>query len=71
MGVQNVVLRNYHNYSVLQSAIGLMKLKIESHISGAGDHDIFICGIEDWETAASATDLLALYTGTLRDQGLL
>lgn len=68
-------MRSYQSYSVLQSACGLMKLKMEAHIAGAGDHDIFICNIEDWETAGNTSSCTGssgpLYTGTLRDLGLL
>lgn len=55
--------------TVLTNAVGLVKLRIDSEVKNAGDHDVVICKVDAWETWRPPSDVLT--TGDLRIEGLL
>jgi flavin reductase (DIM6/NTAB) family NADH-FMN oxidoreductase RutF len=56
-----------------EDAAGVMELKVVSEFIPAGDHEVVICDVVNWETpeAAAAAKQKPLYTGFLRKQGYL
>ena len=64
-----VPLRKWQGQKVLADCVGAMKLKISSEPMPAGDHDVVICAVEEFETFHAEID--PLYTGYLRKEGYM
>lgn len=63
---------------VLSDCIGAMDLMIQEGPFPAGDHAVVLCSVEDWVTFSDIGEddqhfqqTQALYTGTLRSQGIM
>eukprot|EP00879_Flechtneria_rotunda_P033163 GHRR01036704.1.p1 GENE.GHRR01036704.1~~GHRR01036704.1.p1 ORF type:complete len:140 (+),score=35.26 GHRR01036704.1:419-838(+) len=57
---------------ILADAVGIMDLKVVSDFICAGDHEVVICDVVDFETLSPVGGRsTALYTGYLREIGLI
>jgi hypothetical protein len=53
-------------------AVGLMELQVASAWTAAGDHEVVVCDVVNWKMLQPPSACQApLYTGFLREQGLL
>lgn len=49
-----------------------MELKVVSDYIPAGDHEVVVCDVVNWKTLSTpGADCTPLYTGYLREQGLV
>lgn len=63
---RGVPTREFEGEMIISDCVGAMKLRIASSMS-AGDHDVVLCAVEEFETFNA--HLEPLYTGQLRKEG--
>ena len=69
---KNVPIREFCGQLIIGDCIGAMKLKISQQSQlplSAGDHDVVLCSVEEFETFDG--DVEPLYTAFLRKEGYM
>ena len=66
---RGIVTRKFAGQVIISDCVGAMKLKIASEPMPAGDHDVVLCSVEEFETFDA--NIEPLYTAQLRKEGYM